>query len=131
MPDLPKVAAGSWVYGSFSTWIGSADKNLGWDLLCDAKIQYDQVMQSGLLSEMESAVCERQLSICEGSDWFWWFGDYNSSVSVDSFDRLYRRNLANLYRLLKLPIPQTLSQPISQGAGDPAVGGTMRRGQES
>ena len=131
MPDLPKVAAGSWVYGSFSTWIGSADKNLAWDLLCDAKKQYDQVMQSGLLSEMESAACERQLSICEGSDWFWWFGDYNSSVSVDSFDRLYRRNLANLYRLLKLPIPQTLSQPISQGAGDPAVGGTMRRGQES
>ena len=131
MPDLPKLAAGSWVYGSFSTWIGSADKNLAWDLLCDAKKQYDQVMQSGLLSEMESAACERQLSICEGSDWFWWFGDYNSSVSVDSFDRLYRRNLANLYRLLKLPIPQTLSQPISQGAGDPAVGGTMRRGQES
>ena len=130
MPDLPKVAAGSWVYGSFSTWIGSADKNLAWDLLCDAKKQYDQVMQSGLLSEMESAACERQLSICEGSDWFWWFGDYNSSVSVDSFDRLYRRNLANLYRLLKLPIPQTLSQPISQGGGDPAVGGTMRRGQE-
>ncbi len=131
MPNLPQVAAGSWVYGSFSTWIGSADKNLGWDLLCDAKKQYDQVMQSGLLSAMEAAACERQLSICEGSDWFWWFGDYNSSVSVDSFDRLYRRNLSNLYRLLKLPIPQTLSQPISQGAGDPAVGGTMRRGQES
>jgi alpha-amylase/alpha-mannosidase (GH57 family) len=130
MPDLQQVAAGSWVYGSFSTWIGSADKNLAWDLLCDAKKQYDQVMQSGLLSETESAACERQLSICEGSDWFWWFGDYNSSVSVDSFDRLYRRNLANLYRLLKLPIPQTLSQPISQGGGDPAVGGTMRRGQE-
>lgn len=129
-PDLPQVAAGSWVYGSFSTWIGSADKNLGWDLLCDAKKQYDQVMQSGLLNEAEIAACERQLSICEGSDWFWWFGDYNSAVSVDSFDRLYRRNLSNLYRLLKLPIPQALSRSISQGGGDPAVGGTMRRGQE-
>jgi alpha-amylase/alpha-mannosidase (GH57 family) len=129
-PGLPQVAAGSWVYGSFSTWIGSADKNLGWDLLCDAKKQYDQVMQSGMLNEAEVAACERQLSICEGSDWFWWFGDYNSAVSVDSFDRLYRRNLSNLYRLLKLPIPQTLSHSISQGGGDPAVGGTMRRGQE-
>lgn len=128
--DLPQVAAGSWVYGSFSTWIGSADKNLGWDLLCDVKKQYDQVMQSGMLNEAEVVACERQLSICEGSDWFWWFGDYNSAVSVDSFDRLYRRNLSNLYRLLKLPIPQTLSRSISQGAGDPAVGGTMRRGQE-
>ncbi len=130
LTPLPQIAAGSWVYGSFSTWIGSPDKNLGWDLLCDAKKKYDEVMQSGLLNANEMKACEHQLSICEGSDWFWWFGDYNSSVSVDSFDRLYRRNLSNLYRLLKLPAPQALSHPISLGGGDPAVGGTMRRGQE-
>lgn len=127
---LPNVVAGSWVYGTFSTWIGSEDKNLGWDLLCDAKKQYDKVMLSGLLSEDEVAACERQLSICEGSDWFWWFGDYNSSVSVSSFDQLYRRNLTNLYRLLRLPVPPALKKAISVGGGDPAVGGTMRRGQE-
>ena len=130
LENLPQIAAGSWVYGSFSTWIGSPDKNLGWDLLCDAKKQYDQVMQSDVLNANEIAACEHQLSICEGSDWFWWFGDYNSSVSVDSFDRLYRRNLSNLYRLLKLQPPKSLSQPISHGGGDPALGGTMRRGQE-
>lgn len=130
-PVLTQIASGSWVYGSFSTWIGSTDKNLGWDLLCDAKKQYDQVMESGLLNESEILACERQLSVCEGSDWFWWFGDYNSSMSVDSFDKLYRRNLSNLYRLLKLPVPQKLNLPISQGVGDPAAGGTMRRGQES
>jgi alpha-amylase/alpha-mannosidase (GH57 family) len=128
---LPQIAAGSWVYGSFSTWIGSPDKNLGWDLLCDAKKKYDEVMQSGILNASEAAACEHQLSVCEGSDWFWWFGDYNASVSVDSFDRLYRRNLSNLYRLLKVPAPKSLSKPISVGGGDPAVGGTMRRGQES
>jgi alpha-amylase/alpha-mannosidase (GH57 family) len=131
METLPEVAAGSWVYGSFSTWIGSAEKNRGWDLLCDAKECYDRVMQDGLLTQEEIAACERQLSICEGSDWFWWFGDYNSAMSVDSFDRLYRRNLSNLYHLLKLPVPDVLSRPISVGAGDPAVGGTMRRGQEA
>jgi alpha-amylase/alpha-mannosidase (GH57 family) len=127
---LPQIAAGSWVYGSFSTWIGSPDKNLGWDLLCDAKKKFDEVMQLGILNTNEIAAAEHQLSICEGSDWFWWFGDYNSSVSVDSFDRLYRRNLSNLYRLLKVPAPKSLSKPISLGGGDPAVGGTMRRGQE-
>ena len=127
---LPQIAAGSWVYGSFSTWIGSPDKNLGWDLLCDAKKKYDEVMQSGILNTNEIVACEHQLSICEGSDWFWWFGDYNSSVSVDSFDRLYRRNLSNLYRLLKSPAPKSLSKPISVGGGEPVVGGTMRRGQE-
>lgn len=129
--SLPAIAAGSWVYGSFSTWIGSADKNRGWDLLCDAKKCYDKVMLSGVLTAAEVAACERQLAICEGSDWFWWFGDYNSAVSVDSFDRLYRRNLANLFQLLKQPVPHELSMAISVGAGDPAVGGTMRRGQEA
>ncbi|HEY3300561.1 MAG TPA: glycoside hydrolase family 57 protein [Methylophilaceae bacterium] len=127
---LPAVAAGSWVYGSFSTWIGSSDKNLGWDLLCDAKKVYDKVMKTKTLSQAEVKACERQLSICEGSDWFWWFGDYNSSVSVDSFDKLYRRNLANLYQLLKQTVPNVLHQAISIGGGNPAAGGTMRRGQE-
>jgi alpha-amylase/alpha-mannosidase (GH57 family) len=131
LPTLPEVAAGSWVYGSFSTWIGSSEKNLGWDLLCEAKKAYDQVMQDDTLSAKQREACERQLAICEGSDWFWWFGDYNSAMSVDSFDRLYRRNLTNLYKLLHQPVPAVLKQPISVGGGEPAAGGTMRRGQEA
>ncbi len=129
--SLPSIAAGSWVYGTFSTWIGSVEKNNAWDLLCVAKTAYDKVLAEGKLNAEETAACERQLAICEGSDWFWWFGDYNSSVSVVSFDRLYRRNLTNLYRLLKLEAPAELTQAISKGGGDPAVGGTMRRGQEN
>lgn len=126
---LSDVAAGSWVYGTFSTWIGIAEKNLAWDLLCEAKNAYDKTMQTGRLSKEQRKDCERQLSICEGSDWFWWFGDYNSSVSVASFDQLYRLNLKNLYRLLGLSIPDILDVPISSGGGNPDVGGTMRRGQ--
>ena len=129
-PVLPQVAAGSWVYGSFSTWIGSPDKNRGWDLLCEAKKAYDKVMLTGKLDEKQRGDCERQLSICEGSDWFWWFGDYNSSASVNSFDQLYRLNLMNLYALLKLAVPEILHHSISAGGGNPDAGGTMRRGSE-
>jgi alpha-amylase/alpha-mannosidase (GH57 family) len=128
-PILPQVSAGSWVYGTFSTWIGSTDKNLAWDLLCEAKIAYDKVMSTHQFSADERAACTRQLAICEGSDWFWWFGDYNSSDSVESFDRLYRLNLKNLYKLLKLPVPEKLNQKISEGGGDADNAGTMRRGQ--
>lgn len=125
---LPQVAAGSWVYGTFSTWIGSHDKNLAWDLLCEAKKVYDKHIYD--LNDEETKVCERQLASCEGSDWFWWFGDYNASDSVKSFDRLYRLNLINLYDLLKQPVPENLYQEISQGGGDSENAGTMRRGQE-
>jgi hypothetical protein len=69
----------------------------------------------------------RQLAICEGSDWFWWFGDYNPAESVSAFDVLFRANLANLYRLLHLPVPAQLNDPISRGGGTPESGGSMRR----
>lgn len=126
--ELPGLVAGSWVYGTFSTWIGSPDKNHAWDLLCTAKQKYDMVMAAGRLSKNEQQAAERQLSSCESSDWFWWFGDYNPSHAVASFDRLYRHNLMHLYHLLKLDIPENLNMPISQGGGAVEAGGTMRRG---
>lgn len=127
---LGAVTAGSWVYGTFSTWVGDPAKNRAWDLLCEAKQNYDLVMASGRLSPAEQLAAEKQLGDCEGSDWFWWFGDYNPAGSVQSFDLLFRRNLMNLYHLLKLPAPTSLLHVISHGGGDAEGGGTMRRGQE-
>ncbi len=127
---LPRLVAGSWVYGTFSTWIGSPDKNHAWDLLCMAKQNYDMVVAGGRLNETEQQAAEKQLASCESSDWFWWFGDYNPSHAVESFDHLYRHNLMQLYRLLKLPVPANLNYPISHGTGDPETGGTMRRGSK-
>jgi alpha-amylase/alpha-mannosidase (GH57 family) len=125
---LPRVVTGSWVYGTLSTWIGSPEKNRAWDLLCAAKASYDHVINSGRLSEEERTVAAKQLADCEGSDWFWWFGDYNPASSVSSFDKLFRDNLANLYRLLHLPVPAALDHPISAGGAVAAeAGGTMRR----
>jgi len=125
--ELPRLVAGSWVYGNFSTWIGSPDKNRAWDLLCVAKQSYDLIVAGGHLSEAEMRAAEKQLASCESSDWFWWFGDYNPSHAVESFDRLYRHNLMHLYQLLKLAVPAALNNPISHGGGEPETGGAMRR----
>ncbi|MEO6024150.1 MAG: glycoside hydrolase family 57 protein [Burkholderiales bacterium] len=123
--DLPAITAGSWVYGTFSTWIGSAPKNKAWDLLCAAKRSYDD--QVNMLSESARKTAEQQLASCEASDWFWWPGDYNPSASVQSFDVLFRQNLANLYRLLELPIPNALNHPLSAGTEHGELSGAMRR----
>lgn len=128
--ELPSIVAGSWVYGNFSTWIGCKDKNLAWDLLCEAKRCYDKVLASGNLNEEEKVAAEQQLCSCESSDWTWWFGDYNPSLSVASFDRLYRHNLRELYRLIRLPAPHNLSEPISLGSIATDVSGAMRRATE-
>lgn len=124
---LPGLAAGSWVYGTFSTWIGDHDKNLAWDLLCAAKQSYDLVVKSGRLTDEERSLAEQQLASCESSDWFWWFGDYNSAQAVARFDQLFRKNLANLYRLLKLPVPAIVLEPISHGGRYTGGIETMRR----
>ena len=126
--NLPKLTAGSWVYGTLSTWIGDPQKNRAWDLLCAAKRSFDLVLGSGRLNAEESALAARQLAICESSDWFWWFGDYNSSESVTNFDRLYRANLKQLYHLVKLDAPSQLDAPISTGSiAETTISGSMRR----
>lgn len=125
---MPHLVAGSWVYGTFSTWIGDKDKNRGWDMLCDAKQQLDQALRKKSFSPEQLAKIEKQLALCEGSDWFWWFGDYNPAQSVSDFEYLYRRHLMNLYALMDTPAPGYLSHVISIGGGDPASGGVMRQG---
>jgi len=107
--------------------MGDPAKNRAWDLLCDAKVEFDRVMSSGTRSREETVALERQLALCESSDWFWWFGNYNPQDAVSQFDRLFRRQLMNLYSLLGVAAPETLSEPISVGRGTPEHGGTMRR----
>lgn len=127
--ELPRLVAGSWVYGTFSTWVGDKDKNRAWDILGEAKHAYDQAIRAGYLVGDHLEAAEQQLAACEGSDWFWWFGDYNPSGTVRDFERLYRLHLANLYHILGEEPPGYLSQTLSQGGGSPQHGGTMRPGQ--
>lgn len=127
--DMPSLVAGSWVHGTFSTWIGDVDKNRGWDLLCEAKQAFDAVLAAGQLSGEQLEAAYRQLAVCEGSDWFWWFGDYNPAESVSNFEHLFRLHLSALYHLIgKLP-PESLTHVVSHGSGSPAQGGVMRTGQ--
>ena len=125
---LPHIVAGSWVYGTFSTWIGEPDKNRGWDMLGDAKHRYDAVIDR--LDGEHRQRAERQLAICEGSDWFWWFGDYNPAESVSDFEHLFRLHLSNLYQILGEEPPGYLSEVFTHGTGAPAMGGVMRSGKQ-
>lgn len=126
---LKRLVAGSWVYGTFSTWIGDRDKNRGWDMLIEAKQCFDRAVRDGKLGgeRLERAI--EQLAICEGSDWCWWFGDYNPASSVSDFERLYRQHLSNLYQLMGESPPEYLAHAFTHGGGDPAAGGVMRHGQ--
>jgi len=124
---LPELVAGSWVYGTFSTWIGDRDKNRAWDMLVEAKQAFDRVISSGTLDAEQQQQAEMQLAHCEGSDWFWWFGDYNPGETVSDFERLFRLQLTYLYELIGETPPGYLSEVLARGSGDPALGGVMRQ----
>lgn len=126
--SLPGVVAGSWVYGTFSTWLGDSDKNRGWNMLCEAKREYEATLADARLEPAQRSRAARQLAICEGSDWFWWFGDYNPAETVSDFERLYRLHLGNLYQMLGRAPPAYLSHSFTHGSGAPALGGVMRAG---
>jgi len=125
------VVTGSWVFGSLTTWIGDRDKNRAWEMLVDAKRAFDKVLMSGRLTDDERDAAEHQLAICEGSDWFWWFGDYNPSSTVADFERLFRSQLMVLYDVLGEAPPDYLSEVFARGSGNPDKGGVMRQGQAS
>ncbi len=127
---LSSLVAGSWVYGTFSTWIGDLDKNRAWEMLVDAKRAFDAAVRSGRLDDTQRFEAERQLAVCEGSDWFWWFGDYNPEETVSDFERLFRMHLSNLYQMLGVEPPEYLSHVMAHGGGRPEHGGTMRRGHQ-
>ncbi|MFO0523895.1 MAG: glycoside hydrolase [bacterium] len=124
---LPSLCAGSWVYGDLATWIGAPEKNRAWDLLVEARLAYLRVGAGRPAAARAEAT--RRLSICEGSDWFWWFGDYNPQQTIASFDSLFRLHVTRLYEALGLPAPAALSQRIhgSASGGDAEGGGSMRR----
>ena len=131
LPHINNLVSGSWVYGTFSTWIGDKDKNRGWEMLAEAKLAFDESARENSLSGEQLLAARHQLSICEGSDWFWWFGDYNAADTVSDFERLFRLHLSNLYNMLGKEPPEYLSRVFAQGGGEPAQGGVMRKGQYS
>ncbi len=125
--SLSRLVAGSWVYGTLSTWIGDPDKNRAWDMLGEAKMAFDRMVATQQPPAEILAQWERQLAICEGSDWFWWFGAYNPSETVSDFEALFRSQLRHLYHLMGLEPPEYLSAVFARGSGAPALGGVMRK----
>ncbi|MEW8625425.1 MAG: glycoside hydrolase family 57 protein [Candidatus Thiodiazotropha sp.] len=126
-PRLSKLVAGSWVYGTFTTWIGDRDKNRAWDMLGEAKKVYDNALANKNFSDDQLREIEKQLAICEGSDWFWWFGDYNPESTVSDFEQLFRSQLSHLFELLGEPVPDYLSEVFAVGSGAPVQGGVMKK----
>lgn len=104
-----QLHSGSWVDGSFTTWIGDPVKNRAWDLLTQARQTLADCPEA---TEENNPEAWEALYAAEGSDWFWWFGAGHSSNQDAMFDQLFREHLTQLYRALNKPVPDNVRQAV-------------------
>ncbi len=109
-PTLSSIFPGSWINNNFRIWIGHPEDNAAWHQLRLAREELTQVENS--LDENTRQKAWEQLYICEGSDWFWWYGDDNYTELDWLFDQLFRDHLSHLYALIGRPVPSALTRSI-------------------
>jgi len=109
---LTKISSGSGFNRNFKLWIDEPVKDLAWIYLKRVRQDFSEfVKREPLNPNIEQA--RRELFICEGSDWFWWYGEPNYSGRDNIFDFIFRTRLKNIYRYLDLDTPAYLDEPIT------------------
>ena len=115
LPKVYDLAEASWIDENGSapgndlgTWIGEAEENQGWDRLRETREWLDSIKT--MLERHPKAF--EALYAAEGSDWFWWFGEDQSSDSDAEFDELFRNHLKTVYGALRRKPPLALGDAI-------------------
>jgi alpha-amylase/alpha-mannosidase (GH57 family) len=109
---LENLFSGSWIRSDFTTWIGDPTKNLAWDYLYKTREVLIAYQQNNPQNKEVITKAFEEIYIAEGSDWFWWFGEGNSSTHDDLFDWKFRLHLQNVYNLLGLEVPEYLKSSL-------------------
>ncbi len=99
---LDTLHPGSWISGTFATWIGHPEKTEAWRRLAEVR---------GLL-ETAGVPHPPSLLVAEASDWFWWLGDDNPTELAPLYDMIFRRHLADACRQAGVVPPADLDEPI-------------------
>jgi alpha-amylase/alpha-mannosidase (GH57 family) len=106
---LDRLAAGSWIDGNFSIWIGSPATNLAWSLLRDAKLALEG---AGLGAQEIAQIME----VVEASDWFWWYDERHNAPHKGSFDVAFREHIRSIFERAGTQPPVDLTRPLSEVA---------------
>lgn len=108
---LPKIYSGSWINRNFQLWIGEPTKNQAWNALKRTHDDFNKfVEENPNHPNIEKA--RNEIFTAEGSDWFWWYGEPNSSGQDHLFDYLFREHLKNVYKYFDMPVPTSLEMPL-------------------
>lgn len=111
---------GSWIDGTFGTWIGEDEENQAWEYLKRTRDDLQDAIVDGDLNEETQAEALETMYIAEGSDWFWWYGADQNSGNDESFDQQFRDYLRQVYTIMGEEVPAFVDVPvIPQSAQSP------------
>jgi alpha-amylase/alpha-mannosidase (GH57 family) len=108
---LEHLSSGTWINGTFDTWVGHPQKNRAWEVLFETHKAV--VAHQGELSPDVREKIQYHCLASECSDWFWWYGEDHSSDFLAEFDALFRGHLIEIYRLMGQEVPLHLQEPIT------------------
>jgi alpha-amylase/alpha-mannosidase (GH57 family) len=106
---LPALHPGSWIDGTFRTWIGDPVKNRAWDQLVAAREAVAAPIDEVRARDPQLAELVMR---AEASDWWWWFGEGHSTAYDGDFDALFRAHLRAIWHRLGRPHPPALDRSL-------------------
>ena len=117
--ELSKIKSDTWVHRNLKLWINEPLKNLAWSYLKQVREDFSKFVKQNP-DYPHIGYAKRELFICEGSDWFWWYGEPNNSGKDNLFDYIYREHLKNVYLYLGLQYPKYLDEPLTNIMAKPS-----------
>jgi alpha-amylase/alpha-mannosidase (GH57 family) len=125
--SIERLWAGSWIGHDLTTWIGEPEENLAWDYLAAVRADLEDCRTKGDADDDAIARAFGEILAAEGSDWFWWYGNDQTSSLEGGFDESFRGMLANVYTEIGKEPPSFLSESIL-GAGEGTAPGATGAG---
>ena len=152
-PGLVKVPlstlhAGSWIDADFRTWSGEEEEQVGWARLKAARqavVDFTRTTEGRDFVDLASGPAVKRaweaIFAAEGSDWFWWYGDDQSSGDDGKFDLMLKAHLVTAYTTIGVTPPldvvaswganATPGQPgaVTERSTPPTIDGTASPGE--
>lgn len=113
LKEINSIKAGSWINQDFKLWIDEPLKNLAWSYVKQVKDDLDGFIAKNP-NHPNIQKAKQELYVCQGSDWFWWFGEPNDSGHDNIFDYLFRTHLKNVYEFMDETPPAALDMQLIQ-----------------
>ena len=146
--SLTTLHAGSWIDADFRTWSGEEEEQVGWARLTAARkavVAFTQAQEGhDFVTPTSGPAVKRAweaIFAAEGSDWFWWYGDAQSSRTDGQFALKFTAHLITAYNALGLTPPRditatwganaTPSQPgnVTERSPPPTIDGVASPGE--